>query len=232
MSIPSDPDTMPKSRTVAQRFSYALFRTVAQTLSVHWYELHAEGRENFPRDGGGLILSTHQSVLDPVLVGQLCNRRLNYLARKTLFRSSLFAAMIRHLDAIEIDREGGGLFGLKETLTRLRRGELVLMFPEGTRTTDGQVQDFKPGFISIARRAGVPLVPVAIVGAFDVLPKGKKFPRRRTIKIVVGKNFHPDEIKDWTDKQLMVALQERIEACHARGEEMRDYCSRKSLRSL
>jgi 1-acyl-sn-glycerol-3-phosphate acyltransferase len=157
----------------------------------------------------------------------LCNRRLNYLARKTLFKSKIFAAIIRHLDAIEIDREGGGLGGLKETLQRLRRGELVLMFPEGTRTSNGQVQDVKPGFVAVARRSRVPLIPVAIVGAYDVLPKGAKFPRRRTIKVVVGESIQPEDIVDLNDQQLMEKLQLSLEQCHDRGEEIRAYCSRK-----
>lgn len=214
-------------RSFAQRLSYALFRIFSRVTTVMWFELHAEGRHNLPESGGGLILSTHQSTLDPVLVGLLCNRRLNYLARKTLFKSRIFAAIIRHLDAIEIDREGGGLGGLKETLQRLRRGELVLMFPEGTRTSDGQVQDVKPGFVAVARRSCVPLIPVAIVGAYDVLPKGTKLPRRRTIKIVIGESIQPEDIADIDDQQLMNILQNSLDTCHQRGEEMRSYCSRK-----
>lgn len=218
-------------RSIAQRLSYALFRIFSRVTSVMWFELHAEGRCNLPESGGGLILSTHQSTLDPVLVGLLCNRRLNYLARKTLFKSKIFAAIIRHLDAIEIDREGGGLGGLKETLQRLRRGELVLMFPEGTRTSNGQVQDVKPGFVAVARRSRVPLIPIAIVGAYDVLPKGAKLPRRRTIKIVVGESIQPEDIVDLNDQQLMEKLQLTLELCHQRGEEMRLYHSRKEDRT-
>jgi len=214
-------------RSPFQRLTYATFRMVARIVSVLWFEMHAEGRGNLPSSGGGLILSTHQSVLDPVLVGLLCNRRLNYLARKTLFKSRLFAAIIRHLDAIEIDREGGGLSGLKETLQRLRRGELVLMFPEGTRTSDGHVQNVKPGFVAVARRSRVPIIPVAIVGAYDVMPKGAKSPRHRTIKIVIGKSIQPEDIVDLDDQQLMRQLQSTLELCHQRGEEMRSYGSMK-----
>lgn len=217
-----------ENRSLFQRFTYAMFRIFSRVTTVLWFDLHAEGRHNLPESGGGLILSTHQSVLDPVLVGLLCNRRLNYLARKTLFKSRIFAAIIRHLDAIEIDREGGGLAGLKETLQRLRRGELVLMFPEGTRTKDGKVQDVKPGFVAVARRSRVPLIPIAIVGAYDVIPKGSKLPRRRAIKIVVGKSIHPEEIAGIDDHQLMHKLQTSLEDCHHRGEDIRAYVSRKS----
>ena len=92
------------------------------------------------------MLSNHQSHLDPVLVGLASDQRLNYLARDTLFGFAPFRWLINSLDAIPIDREGLGLGGLKETLKRLKRGESVLMFPEGTRTRDGEVGRLRPGF--------------------------------------------------------------------------------------
>ena len=158
-------------RSLFKRSFYAFLRLLTRLLTVTWLDFRVTGREHFPETGGGLILSTHQSVMDPVLVGLTCNRRMNYLARKTLFKNRFFSWLIRTLDAIEIDREGGGLMGLRETLVRLKRGEMVLIFPEGTRTYDGAMGTLKPGFLAIARRAKVPLVPVAIVGAYDVIPR-------------------------------------------------------------
>src|SRR6185369_4246968 len=95
------------------------------------------------------------------------------------------------LDAIPIDRDGLGLAGLKETLKRLKRGEMVLIFPEGTRTPDGQVAPLKPGFCAIARRANVPLVPVAIDGAFDAWPRFSPVPRPATIHVEFGPPIEP-----------------------------------------
>ena len=145
--------------------------------AVAVFKIRCFGRELVPQSGGGLVLSNHQSNLDPVLIGLACERRLNYVARTTLFRSAAFRWMVAALDAIPIDREGGGLGGLKETLKRLKRGEMVLLFPEGTRTPDGEVHAIKPGFCAIARRAAVPLVPVALDGAFDAWPRQRRFPR-------------------------------------------------------
>ena len=87
-----------------------------------------------PPTGGGLVMSNHQSNLDPVLIGLCCERRLNYVARQTLLTFAPLRWLFNSLDAIPIDRDGTGLGGLKETLKRLKRGELVLLFPEGTRT--------------------------------------------------------------------------------------------------
>ena len=79
-----------------------------------------------------LVVSNHQSHLDPILVGLACDRRLNYVARDTLFGFAPFRWLIYSLDAIPIDREGIGLGGLKESIRRLRAGEMLLVFPEGT----------------------------------------------------------------------------------------------------
>lgn len=151
--------------------------------------------------------------MDPVLVGLTCNRRMNYLARKTLFRNPLFAWLIRTLDAIEIDREGGGLMGLRETLQRLKRGELVLIFPEGTRTSNGSMGSLKPGFIALARRSRVPLIPVAVVGAYDVIPRGNAFPARHPISVVIGPAILVDQVARHDDQALMELLRLRLIDC-------------------
>ncbi len=202
-------------RSWFKRLFYSFLRVVSRLLTVALLEFRVSGREHFPVEGGGLILSTHQSVMDPVLVGLTCNRRMNYLARKTLFKNRFFSWLIRTLDAIEIDREGGGLMGLRETLIRLKRGELVLIFPEGTRTHNGTIGSLKPGFLAIARRANVPLIPVAIIGAYDVIPRGEKIPRRHPISVTIGKPILVPEIESSDDQALMSTLRDRLLDCES-----------------
>ncbi|XZE43257.1 lysophospholipid acyltransferase family protein [Pirellulaceae bacterium SH467] len=184
------------------------------------FSFRSEGQHYLDFEGGGMVLSTHQSMMDPVLIGMVVNRRLNYLARKTLFHNPLFAFLIRTLDAIELDRERGGLSGLKEMLKRLKRGEFVLMFPEGTRTMDGFVGPVKPGFIPIARRSEVPLVPVAVVGAYDCLPRGTKLPTRRPIAVVFGEPIPSVLYMSWDDTQLLAELTARLLALDERGRQL------------
>jgi 1-acyl-sn-glycerol-3-phosphate acyltransferase len=167
-----------------------------------------------------MLLSTHQSVLDPVLVGLISNRRLNYLARKTLFKNSAFGFLIRVLDAIEIDREKGGLAGLREMLKRLQAGELVLLFPEGTRTEDGNVKELKPGFIPVARRSNVPLIPIAIVGAFDCLPRGTKLPLRKPIAVVVGEPLQSAVYAPMSDAEIIEEVSRRLNGLNLRAREL------------
>ena len=207
---------MPAS-TARKSFSKTIFywvvRFSSRVLTVLLFDLRCFGREHTEIKGGGLILSTHQSHFDPVLIGVTFNELLNYLARRTLFNNSLLAFVITMLDAIELDRDRSGLAGLKETLKRLKRGEKVLIFPEGTRSSDGEIAPLKPGFLSVARRSKVPLIPVAITGAFEALPRGTIIPWRVPIHVSVGKPIQFEEIKDLSDQDALDMLASRLQTC-------------------
>jgi 1-acyl-sn-glycerol-3-phosphate acyltransferase len=208
-------------RSLFQRLGYDALRVVCRLVAVWLFGLRVLGRENWPVEGGGLVCSNHQSYFDPPLVGLTCDRRMNYLARDTLFRVPLLAPLIRFLDAIPIDRDGGGLAGLKETLRRLKAGELVLIFPEGTRTRDGEVAPLKPGFIAVARRSKVPLVPVGLDGAYQAWPRSAIVPRLGRLAVVVGPPITPDEVAELSDEDLLAELEQRILTCHGQARQMR-----------
>jgi 1-acyl-sn-glycerol-3-phosphate acyltransferase len=218
---PSPPRRPPLARTRAQRFGYDALRVLCRMLAVWLYGLRVEGREHWPPAGGGLVCANHQSMFDPPLVGLTCPRRMNYLARETLFDIPVLKHVIAFLDAIPIDREGGGLAGLKETLRRLKAGELVLIFPEGTRTHDGEVAPLKPGFIAVARRSRVPLIPVGIDGAYQAWPRQARLPALGRLAVVIGEPLPPDHIATLSDDELLAALEQRILTCHARARELR-----------
>ena len=207
-------------RSFSKRTGYAVLQVLAQGLGILLFSIRFLGREHIPIEGGVLVCSNHQSFFDPVLVGMGFRRRLNYLARKTLFRFFVFRWLIEFLDAIPIDREGGGLGGLKETLKRLKRGELVVIFPEGTRTRDGEVAALKPGFVALARRSKTPLLPVAVDGAYEAWPRDAKFPRRSRVSVSIGPPMMPEYVRTLTDEQLVAELERRIRHCHAVARRM------------
>ncbi len=209
------------SRSWPKRVWYQFLHVSCRLLAVTLYRYRAAGRDRVPSSGGVLVLSNHQSYLDPLVVGLTIDRRLNYLARDTLFRFAPFRWLIQSLDAIPIDREGLGLSGLKETLRRLKRGEMVLAFPEGTRTPDGEVGQLMPGFTSVARRAGVPLLPVGLDGPFDAFPRTALLPRLSPLAVVVGHPVMPEEIKRYSDRDLVAEIQRRIVAAHAEARALR-----------
>lgn len=210
-----------RPRTAFQRCGYNALRVVCRFIAVWLYGLRVAGRERWPASGGGLVCANHQSMFDPPLVGLTCPRRMNYLARDTLFRVPGLKQLIAFLDAIPIDREGGGLAGLKETLKRLKAGELVLIFPEGTRTHDGEVALLKPGFIAVARRSRVPLIPVGLDGAYQAWPRTTWFPRLGRLGVVIGEPISPEQIAEFSDDDLLAELEQRILTCHAQARELR-----------
>jgi 1-acyl-sn-glycerol-3-phosphate acyltransferase len=206
-----------RSRTAFQRLGYDALRVICRFIAVWLYGLRVVGRERWPAAGSGLVCANHQSLFDPPLIGLTCARRMNYLARDSLFRVPGLKQLIAFLDAIPIDLDGGGLAGLKETLRRLKSGELVVIFPEGTRTYDGDVGPLKPGFIAVARRSRAPLVPVGIDGAYQAWPRTAWFPRPGQIAVVIGEPIWPDQIAACSDERLMAELEQRIRTCHAQA---------------
>lgn len=205
---------------ILKDFFYRIVRFGSRMLVVCLCDFRTQGREHLGNQTGAMILSTHQSVLDPVLVGICFNGRLNYIARKTLFGNPIFAFLIKTLDAIEIDRERGGLAGLREMLRRLQDDKKVLLFPEGTRTETGDIRELKLGFVPVARRSEVPLIPVAVVGAYRILPKGRLLPRRQSLAVVFGPPILPEEVKLMDDSALGKRLYEELSACKATGERL------------
>lgn len=202
-------------RPLWKRIWYDALRVIVRISVVLLCGIRGRGREHIPNGGGALVLSNHQSHLDPVMIGLCFNRRLNYVARDTLFGFAPFRWLIQSLDAIPIDREGVGLGGIKETLRRLKREEMVLLFPEGTRTKDGWVAPIKPGFCALARRAKVPLLPVALDGSFTAWSRWQKYPRRAMIQVQIGEPIWPEQVAKFTDEELVAEVQRRLVKCHA-----------------
>ena len=208
------------ARDVIQPHWYDLMRLFFRLMGVAMFGVRCGGRENIPASGGALVLSNHQSHLDPPLIGMASNRRLNFLARDTLFHFAPLGWFIWSVNGIPIDREGSGLSGLKETLRRLKQGGAVVIFPEGTRSPDGEIAPLKPGFSSLARRANVPLVPVGIAGAYDAWPRQNSFPRFAPVAIVFGPPLEPSVAAGYSDQELVAEIERRIRCCHQSAREM------------
>jgi 1-acyl-sn-glycerol-3-phosphate acyltransferase len=204
---------------------HGFLRFLATLTAVIVFRIRAHDRQRVPPTGGGLLLANHQSNLDPIVIGLATKRKLNYLARQTLFAFGPLRWLMQSLDAIAIDREGTGLGGIKETLKRLKRGEMVLMFPEGTRTPDGEVQPLKPGFTVLAKRARVPLVPVAIDGTFDAWPRQQRLPRSAVIHVQFGEPIDTETAASMSDAELSSEVERRIRECHAQARRARELAS-------
>jgi len=194
---------------------YGFLRAGCRLAAVLGYRVRHTGVLNIPREGGVLVVSNHQSHLDPPLIGMGGNRRMNYLARRTLFGFGPFGWLINSLDAIPIDREGLGLAGIKESLKRLRRGEMVVVFPEGTRTPDGAIHPFRPGFTTLAVRGKAAILPVAIEGAYAAWPRRRRLPGLGPTHVHYGPPILPDLVAKLDERALLREVERRVRACHA-----------------
>jgi 1-acyl-sn-glycerol-3-phosphate acyltransferase len=197
--------------SVLARYWYSLLWAPCWAISQIYFRYRYSGRGNVPPTGPVLLVANHQSHLDPVLVGIACPRQLKYLARQGLFFWP-FSLWIRSLGAVPIDRERGSVAGIKTTLRLLNQEYAVVVFPEGSRTPDGRLHELLAGFCLLARRSRATIVPVAIEGAFDAMPRGSSFPKPRPIALIFGPAIRPEEFIGWTDKQLIEVVTTRIAA--------------------
>jgi 1-acyl-sn-glycerol-3-phosphate acyltransferase len=163
----------------AARSAVRLIGTIFQNLKVY-------NVTNVPLSGGVLLLSNHQSFVDPAFIASKLPRKLSFLARASLFDPIGFGWLIRQLNAFPVKQGKGDVGAMKQSIALLQQGKALLMFPEGQRTEDGKMQEIAPGAALIVKRAKVPIVPVAIQGAFDVWPKHRMFPRTGKVRINFG----------------------------------------------
>lgn len=173
-------------RQVVNWFGPALMRALGG-----W---HVSGREKVPTEGAALLCPNHVSYLDPPLVGVAVQfRRCCYMARANLFRIPVLGWFIRKSYSYPVDRDEGGRQALRIAATLLAAGELVVIFPEGTRSPDGELMEGEPGAVFIASRAKVPIVPVAIWGTNIVLPRHGGGLHRCPVYMKFGEPLHLPE---------------------------------------
>lgn len=203
-------------RPLHSRLWYEFLRYLLQLMAVLVYRIRVTGRENVPATGGVLLVSNHQSHLDPPLVGIGCPRHVNYLARQSLFRFAPFGWLIASLGVIPLDRGRKGISGLKESLRRLKRGEIMAIFPEGTRSRDGRIGRFMPGFTTLAVRSGAAILPAAIDGAYQAWPRRQTFPGGGRVRVHYGEPILPAEIAVLDERELSAEVERRVRECFAR----------------
>ena len=165
---------------------YRLGYTLSKVVAKLGFRLRTYGRENLIEDGPAILASNHASYLDPPLVGVSCRKDVYFLARKSLFERPVIGPIIAQLNTVPVDRDRGDVGAVRAMIKLLKSGNRVLVFPEGTRSKDGNLQPARAGVGLLIAKSLAPVVPIRVFGSYAALPRygGIRFV---PITVVIGK---------------------------------------------
>jgi 1-acyl-sn-glycerol-3-phosphate acyltransferase len=177
---------------------YVTFRSLFRLLFKFVYRWRIEGRENVPTSGAVVVCSNHISLLDPPLLGASLERQVFFMAKEELFHIPVISFLIRRFGAFPVKRGAGDRAALRTALSILQRGDVLGIFPEGTRSKTGRLGKPQSGVSLLAIKGNAVVVPAAIIGPFRMF---------RPIRIVFGK---PIDLSQYRDQKLNSALLEEV----------------------
>lgn len=172
---------------------YVVMRALLAVLLRTVFRLEVRGAENIPRYGGAIIAPNHRSLIDHPAVGVATKRQIWFMGKSELFANKWAARFLYAMNSFPVNRGKPDRASLQKCLDLLADGELVGIYPEGTRTPQARFEDLEDGFTYIALKSGAPIVPVALSGTEAVFPKGRKLPRPVKIRILIGEPFRLGE---------------------------------------
>lgn len=201
--------------------AYAFCRGACRIVTSVFFDLKVYGLHHIPADGGALVIANHASYLDPALIGVRIPRPLSFLAKSELFKVPVFGWIIRQCNAFPVRQGAGDKGAIDETIRRLQEGHLLTLFPEGQRSPNGTLQPIQRGVALIVKRAGVPIVPAVIIGAYKAWPKGRPIFQSNPVRVLFGppldvSKMKSNEIVEVIDQTFRTMLAE-LEAISREG---------------
>ena len=169
---------------------YNIFYNLAKLLARMFFSMRVIHPERMVETGPLIIAVNHSSFFDPPLAG-ICSRRgVYYLARKTLLKWPFFGPLFPAMNVIPVERDGNDMSALREVIKKIKEGNAVVLFPEGTRSPDGNLQKARAGIGLVIAKTGAPVMPIRIFGAYESFPKNAKGLRSSQITVVLGEPIH------------------------------------------
>src|SRR5204862_6777071 len=192
-------------------FYYWLGYHLSRLLAQLFFGFRIINRERVIQTGPVILTMNHQSFFDPPLAGNACDRPIFFLAKKSLMNVPILGWLLPKLNVIPVNLEGGDRSALKALIRILSAGECALVFPEGTRTPDGNLQPAQPGLGLVIAKTRAPGVPTRIFGAYDAWPIHGKIRLWKKITIVVEEPIHfSDAELARGGKELYQPLSQRV----------------------
>lgn len=192
---------------------YRVFRNPVVFLTVLWTRMRRIGRENIPAEGGAVLVCNHLSMWDMITVACMTRRYVCFVGKSELEKNPLVRFFVRQVKAICVDRGKPDLGAIRRMLAMVKQGELLLIFPEGTRNRQPESQPLLPlqeGTAMVALRGGVPAIPLWICGKYNPW---------RGLRVAVGKPIDLDELRQERRPSLELATKRIEEALLSLREE-------------
>lgn len=227
LAVMAERRSLPGTGPMQSSRLYDVFRMAATALLRVLFRLEWRGREHIPAEGPVLLVANHASLLDPPVVGGSTPRQLYFLAKEQLFGIPVFGSLIWALNARPVKRGGSDPTALRAALRVLEQGGALLIFPEGSRSTQAELRPAKPGAAMLAVMTGVPVVPVYVSGSGQAWPPGRWLPRPTKIRVTFGAPFRfaaagrGDERKqayEQASREMMAAIAHLKDTVTARTE--------------
>jgi 1-acyl-sn-glycerol-3-phosphate acyltransferase len=172
----------------APNFVYRFTRGLAHLLVLLYFRVKVEGAESIPKSGPVILAPVHRSFIDFLIVGTAVTpRKVFFMAKDDLWHSKPLGAFLDSFGAFPVNRDGADRLALDRSRDVLARGEVLILFPEGTRRSGPAIEDLHEGAAFLSARTGAPIIPIGIGGSGNAMPKGKKLPRPVKVHLIVGK---------------------------------------------
>ncbi|MDO8585702.1 MAG: lysophospholipid acyltransferase family protein [Armatimonadota bacterium] len=193
--------------------AWFLLRAIILPVFGRWRVI---GRCNIPRTGGVVLAPNHISYADPPVVGAASRRQVRFMAKSELFAVPIFGALIRAVGAFPVKQATADRAALKQAISLLETGEVVCIFPEGTRSPGGTLLKAELGISMIAMKSRAPIIPVALLGSDKLLPPHSPFLRFAKVRVRIGKPVHIDDLYDrGSDRDALEEIGRRVMAAIA-----------------
>ena len=204
-----------KGEEEAWKYAQEVFRKWTYfTINIIGMEIEVEGFENIP-DKTYLFKGNHQSILDIPVMRYSTQRTLDFVAKKELAKAPLIGYWITHVKSVTIDRDNirEGMKAINQAVNNIKDGYNFTIFPEGTRSKDGKIHEFKRGSIKIASKSKAPIIPVAIKGTSACFEDSKEFVPGK-VKVIFGEAIETENISKEVERELMLRVEESVRSLY------------------
>ncbi len=189
---------------------YRLLQPIAKVLAWVLFRPKVSGTHHIPERGGVLIVANHPTYLDPILLAIVSPRPLSFVAKRPLFSMPIVRTFLWLCDCIPVEQDAPDRRALRLSVQKLRRGDALVIFPEGTRSDHGRMRPFQLGPALIAAEAQVPIVPCGIAGAYQAWAMEAPLPKPAPIAIVFGSPFFPVLPPDLPRREALQVLADQM----------------------